>query len=201
MVRLWRQGFEVVNAQREDRSSDSLLKRLTAKAFYWIINRVSDVHVPSNVGDFRLMDRKVIDALKQLPERRRFMKGLFAWVGFRAATIAYTRPPRLTGQAKFNYWKLWNLALEAVTSFSTAPLRIWTYLGLAISAVTFAYGAYILTRTLVFGVDVPGYTSIFLAILFFGGVQMVGMGLMGEYVGRIFLETKQRPVYVVRDQF
>lgn len=199
MVKLWLQGFEMVNAQRVDRSRDSAFKRVSARWFYKAINAVSDVEIPQDVGDFRLMDRKVVEALKRLPERRRFMKGLFAWIGFRTATVSYVRMPRHAGKGKFNGWKLWNFALEGITSFSTAPLRMWTYFGLLVSAMAFGYGAYLFVRTVLTGSDVPGYASIFLAILFFGGVQMVGMGLMGEYVGRIFMETKQRPLYVIRE--
>jgi glycosyltransferase involved in cell wall biosynthesis len=201
MVRLWRQGFDVVLAQRIDRGTDHLLKRKTAEWFYRLHNVISEPNIPPNVGDFRLMDRKVVDALKSLPERRRFMKGLFAWVGFRQATIPYRREARHAGRSKLSGWKLWNFALEGVTSFSTAPLRIWTYLGLTIALSAFAYGAFIVGRVLLFGIDLPGYASLVTVVLFLSGVQLIGLGVLGEYMGRIYSEAKQRPVYIVRDHY
>jgi glycosyltransferase involved in cell wall biosynthesis len=155
----------------------------------------------ANVGDFRLMDRQVIEALQQLPERRRFMKGIFAWVGFRQALIPYTRAPRATGRSKFSGWKLWNFGLEGITSFSTAPLRIWFYLGLIVAALAFVYGSIIIGRVLLFGRDTPGYASMITVILFLGGIQLIGLGILGEYLGRIYQETKQRPVYIVRQEY
>ena len=201
MVRLWRQGFDVVLAQRVDRGADRYFKRKTAEWFYQLHNAISEPHIPPNVGDFRLMDRKVVEALKSLPERRRFMKGLFAWVGFRQATLPYARDARHAGETTFSRWKLWNLALEGVTSFSTAPLRIWTYLGLAIALSAFAYGVFIVGRVLLLGIDLPGYASLVTVMLFLGGVQLIGLGVLGEYLGRIYSETKQRPVYIVRDHY
>lgn len=201
MLALWHQGFDVVLAQRTDRSSDHLLKRKTAEWFYLLHNAISDSPIPPNVGDFRLMDRKVVEALKALPERRRFMKGLFAWVGFRQAVIPYSREARQAGMSKFSGWHLWNFALEGITSFSTAPLRIWTYLGLCIALVAFAYGTFIVGRVLLLGRDMPGYASLITVILFLGGVQLIGLGVLGEYLGRIYLETKGRPVYIVRDHY
>ncbi|WP_414636790.1 glycosyltransferase family 2 protein [Aquabacterium sp.] len=201
MLRLWRSGFEVVLPQRVDRSSDGLLKRKTADWFYRLNNRISDAPLPVNVGDFRLMDRKVVDAVKRLPESHRFMKGLFAWVGFRQATIPYTRAPRSAGRTKFSGWRLWNLAIEGITSFSTAPLRIWTYLGSLVALVAFAYALFIIGRTLVLGSDLPGYASLITVVLFLGGVQLIGLGVIGEYLGRLYGEAKGRPVYIVREQF
>ena len=198
MVQAWREGAEVVLARRSDRSSDGLLKRQTAAWFYRLHNRLSKIRIPENVGDFRLMDRAVVDALKQLPERQRFMKGLFAWVGFRTVTLDYTRPPRAAGRSKFSGFALWNFAMEGMTSFSTAPLKIWTYLGIVCAALTFLYAAYIVILTLVSGNKVPGYASLFVAITFFGSVQLISVGLLGEYIGRIYMETKQRPPYIVR---
>ena len=198
LVERWREGFEVVLARRADRSSDSWLKRFSAGMFYRLHNRIADESIPEDVGDFRLLARPVVEALRLLPERRRFMKGLFAWVGFRTTAVEYVREPRHAGDSKFNGWRLWNLALEGVTSFSTLPLRIWTYLGLVISAGSLSYAAYILVRTLVQGVDVPGYASLLVSILFLGGVQLIGMGVLGEYVGRLYQEAKQRPIYIVR---
>lgn len=201
LLQLWEEGADVVLARRADRSSDGLLKRKTAEWFYRMHNLVSDIAIPQNVGDFRLMDRQVVDALKRLPERQRFMKGLFSWVGFRTAYVDYARGARAVGSTKFPGWKLWNFAIEGFTSFSTAPLRIWTYVGLAGAACTALYGTAILIRTLVFGVDVPGYASLLLAVLFFGSLQLISLGLLGEYIGRIYIESKQRPVYIVRGQY
>jgi glycosyltransferase involved in cell wall biosynthesis len=201
MLQLWRQGFDVVLAQRTDPSADHFLKRKTAEWFYRLHNAISDSVIPSNVGDFRLMDRKVVEALKALPERRRFMKGLFAWVGFRQAVIPYSREARQAGASKFSGWHLWNFALEGITSFSTAPLRIWTYLGLFIALLAFTYGSFIVGRVLLLGRDMPGYASLITVVLFLGGIQLIGLGVLGEYLGRIYLETKGRPVYIVRDHF
>jgi len=198
LVNGWMGGAEVVLARRSDRRSDSFLKRQTARFFYRLHNRVSDIKIPENVGDFRLMDRVVVDALRRLPERQRFMKGLFAWVGFRTAVVDYVRPVRNQGQSKFSGLRLWNLAMEGITSFSAVPLKAWTYIG-GIGAVgALLYAAFIALRTLIFGVDVPGYASLFVAVLFFGSVQLVGIGVLGEYIGRIYMEAKGRPVYLVR---
>jgi glycosyltransferase involved in cell wall biosynthesis len=198
LILRWREGFDVVLARRTDRQSDAFLKRKTAEFFYRFHNRISDTVVPENVGDFRLMDRAVVDALKTLPERRRFMKGLFAWVGFRTTSIDYARAPRAAGSTKFTGWRLWNFALEGITSFSTMPLRIWTYVGSSLAIFAFSYAAFIVIRTTVFGRDVPGYASLLTAVLFLGSIQLIGIGVIGEYIGRIYLESKQRPVYIVR---
>jgi glycosyltransferase involved in cell wall biosynthesis len=198
LIAEWRKGAEVVLAQRTDRSADSFSKRQTAAMFYRFHNRMSSVNIPENVGDFRLMDRIVVDALKSLPERQRFMKGLFAWVGFKTVTVGYTRPARAAGKSKFSGWKLWNFALDGITSFSTAPLKIWTYVGIAGASLTFIYAAFIILRTLIRGVDIPGYASLLVAVLFFGSLQLISVGVLGEYIGRIYLETKQRPSYLVR---
>lgn len=201
MVAAWRAGAEVVLARRVDRSSDGMLKRKTAAWFYRVHNRMSKTKIPENVGDFRLMDRVVVDALKQLPERQRFMKGLFAWVGFRTVTIDYTRASRTAGASKFSGFALWNFALEGFTSFSTAPLKIWTYLGALGAVGTFFYAVFIIFYTMVHGVGVPGYASLLVAVLFFGSVQLMSIGLLGEYIGRIYLETKQRPSYLIRKTY
>jgi glycosyltransferase involved in cell wall biosynthesis len=198
MLTAWEAGAEVVLARRADRSTDGLLKRRTAIGFYRLHNRLSKTKIPENVGDFRLMDRIVVEALKRLPERQRFMKGLFAWVGFRTVTIDYVRAERAAGQTKFSGLALWNFALEGFTSFSTTPLKIWTYLGAASALGTFGYLVFIVARTIFFGIDVPGYASLLVAILFFGSVQLLSVGLLGEYIGRIYLETKQRPTYLIR---
>lgn len=198
LIREWQKGAEVVLARRIDRSSDSFLKRKTAEMFYRFHNRLSHIKIPENVGDFRLMDRVVVEALKKLPERQRFMKGLFAWVGFKTTTVDYTRNSRVVGTTKFSGWKLWNFALEGITSFSTAPLKVWTYIGGVGALLTSTYAVFIIFRTLMHGVDVPGYTSLLVAILFFGSLQLVGIGVLGEYIGRIYMETKQRPAYLIR---
>lgn len=198
LIAAWRQGADVVLACRADRSSDSFLKRRSAELFYRVHNRLSHIEIPENVGDFRLIDRSVVAALKQLPERQRFMKGLFAWVGFNTVTIPYKRHPRVAGKSKFSGWRLWNFALEGITSFSTVPLKIWTYVGLVGAAFTFGYAGFILIRTLILGVDVPGYASLLVSVLFFGSIQLIGIGILGEYIGRIYMESKQRPVYLIR---
>lgn len=201
MIAAWRQGAEVVLARRIDRSVDPVLKQRTAAWFYRIHNRLSHLKLPENVGDFRLMDRVVVDALKALPEQQRFMKGLFAWVGFRTVTLDYRRRPRTAGQSKFSGWKLWNFALEGITSFTTLPLKVWTYIGLIGALTTAIYAIFIILRTLLWGVDVPGYASILTAILFIGSLQLVSIGVLGEYIGRIYMETKRRPTYIVRRQY
>lgn len=198
MIALWRAGADVVLARRADRSTDSYIKRTTAAIFYRIHNRISKVKIPDNVGDFRLMDRSVVDALAKMPERQRFMKGLFAWVGFKTEVIEYVRPERAAGETKFSGLKLWELALEGITSFSTAPLKMWTYVGALGAAVTSFYALFIVLRTLMVGVDIPGYASLLVAVLFMGSLQLISVGLLGEYIGRIYLESKQRPVYLVR---
>ena len=199
MVQRWREGFDVVLAKRENRKSETWLRRKTAGWFYAMQNKISEVEIPADVGDFRLMDRKVVAALRQLPERRRFMKGLFAWVGFPHTTITFTCEARLAGNSKFSGWRLWNFALEGVTSFSTAPLRVWTYLGSGIAALAFICAIFLIAKTLMFGRDVPGYASLITSSLFLGGLQLVGLGVLGEYIGRIYGEVKQRPIYVIRD--
>ncbi len=198
LIEAWQGGADVVVARRADRRADSWLKRKTAEWFYRLHNALSDVKIPQNVGDFRLMDRRVIEVLKQLPERQRFMKGLFAWVGFRTVEIEYTRKPRAAGESKFSGWKLWNFALEGITSFSIAPLKIWTYVGLAGALLSFMYGSWIVLYTLTQGVAVPGYASMIVTVLFMGSLQLLSVGVLGEYIGRIYLESKQRPRYVVR---
>jgi glycosyltransferase involved in cell wall biosynthesis len=199
LIEKWEEGAEVVLAKRVDRETDRAIQKLSANYFYKFHNRISDIDIPADVGDFRLMDRKVVEALKTLPETRRFMKGLFAWVGFRTTTVEYKVAPREHGTTSFNTWKLWNFAIEGITSFSSVPLRVWTYLGFAVSALSFLYAAYLLIKTLFFGADTPGYASIMITVLFASGAQLIGIGVLGEYVGRIFAESKNRPVYIVRD--
>ena len=202
LIRAWEDSdADVVLAKRSDRKSDSLSKRLSAAAFYDTYNLLSHIKIPTNVGDCRLMTRVVVDALKLLPEKQRFMKGLFAWVGFKSVTIEYVRQPRSAGISKFSGWKLWNFALEGITSFSTIPLRFWTYIGVAGALITVMYGFFIFIRTLIFGVDVPGYASLFVAIMFFGSLQLIGVGILGEYVGRTYMEAKRRPTYLIRKTY
>ena len=197
----WQKGAEVVLAKRIDRSSDSYAKRTSALLFYRIHNALSNLKIPENVGDFRLMDRIVVEALKQLPERQRFMKGLFAWLGFKSVTVEYTREVRASGNSKFSGWKLWNFAIEGITSFSLVPLKVWTYIGAAGSIFALCYATFIIVRTWIFGVDVPGYASLLVVMLFFGSLQLMSLGVIGEYIGRIYFESKQRPLYLIRKSY
>jgi glycosyltransferase involved in cell wall biosynthesis len=201
MLAEWQRGAEVVLAKRTDRSSDSFAKRTSALLFYRIHNALSSLKIPENVGDFRLMDRIVVDALKQLPERQRFMKGLFAWLGFRTVTIEYAREVRVTGKSKFSGWTLWNFAIEGVTSFSLVPLKVWTYIGAMGSLFALCYASFITIRTIIFGIDVPGYASLLVVMLFFGSLQLMSLGVIGEYIGRIYFESKQRPLYLIRKSY
>lgn len=201
MLKKWQEGAEVVLAKRVDRSSDSYAKRTTALMFYRLHNAVSHLQIPENVGDYRLMDRVVVDALKQLPERQRFMKGLFAWVGFKTATLEYTRDARLIGKSKFSGWKLWNFAIEGITSFSLVPLKVWTYIGGIGAIFALLYAVFVVIKTLLFGIDVPGYASLLVVILFFGSLQLICLGVLGEYIGRIYFESKQRPLYLIRKKY
>lgn len=196
MIEKWREGYDVVYGRRVQRKSDTFLKQVTARQFYKLFNQISDAPIPQNVGDFRVMDRAVVEAINRLPERVRFMKGLFAWVGFNSVAVDYERPARFAGDTKFRYWRLWNFALDGITSFSTVPLRVWTYIGFFIAVVAFIYGSFIILRTLTLGVDVPGYASLLAVVLFLGGVQLMGLGVIGEYLGRVFYEVKQRPIYL-----
>jgi len=201
MLASWREGYDVVYGLRRKRAGESKTKRFTAYGFYRLMSRLSKTQIPADTGDFRLMDRCVVDALLKLPERSRFMKGLFAWVGFRQTALYYDRDPRKLGQTSWNYWKLWNFALDGVTSFSRMPLQIWSYAGLAIAVLALGYGSWMVLRTLLFGIDLPGYASLMTAVLFLGGIQLIGMGVLGEYAGRIFEEVKHRPLYLIRERF
>lgn len=202
MVQAWQENdVDVVLAKRADRSKDSFMKRWTANAFYRLNNVLSKNKIPENVGDFRLVSRRCIEAIKSMGESQRFMKGIFSWVGFKSITIEYQRDERVAGEASFNGWKLWNLALEGITSFSTAPLRVWLYIGILTSFLAMIYGSIIIIKTLVFGADMPGYASLFTAVLFFGGIQLIGLGVLGEYIGRIYMESKGRPLYIVEKEY
>ncbi|ORM78576.1 glycosyltransferase family 2 protein [Pantoea eucrina] len=200
LIERWQAGADVVLAKRADRSTDGHMKRKTAEWFYRLHNKISSPTIEENVGDFRLMSRETVEHIKLLPERNLFMKGILSWVGGRVDVVEYTRAERVAGTSKFNGWKLWNLALEGITSFSTFPLRMWTYIGLFVAAASFLYGAWMIFDTVVFGNPVRGYPSILVSILFLGGVQLIGIGVLGEYIGRIYIETKARPKYIMKDK-
>lgn len=201
LVAKWEEGYDVVYGTRRSRQGETWLKRFTADTFYRAIAKMSRVPIPRDTGDFRLLDRRVVEALKQLPERTRFMKGLFAWVGFKQTSILFDRDPRRSGTTTWNYWKLWNFALDGITSFSFVPLKIWTYIGLSISSISLLYASFLVLRTIIFGVDVAGYASLIVAVLFLGGIQLITLGIIGEYIGRIYEEVKGRPVYLIRDVY
>jgi glycosyltransferase involved in cell wall biosynthesis len=200
MLDRWREGFDVVYGVRRNRQSDSLPKRMTADLYYRAHNWLSSDKIPEHAGDFRLLDRKVVEVIKLMPERNRFMKGLFAWSGFRQTAVEYDRSAREVGETKFNYWRLWTLAIDGITSASTVPLRVWSYLGATIALLSLLYAVYLVLRTVFFGVDVAGYPSMMVATLFLGGVQLISLGVLGEYVGRILVEVKHRPIYIVREK-
>lgn len=199
MIDKWKEGNEVVLAKRIDRSSDTHIKRKTAEWFYKLHNKISNPKIEENVGDFRLMSRNIVENIKQLQEKNLFMKGILSWVGGRIAVVEYTRADRIAGKTKFNGWKLWNLALEGITSFSTFPLRMWTYIGLTVASLSFLYGTWMIVDTLFWGNPVKGYSSIMVSILFLGGIQLIGIGVLGEYIGRIYIEAKNRPRYIIKD--
>ena len=196
-VQRWREGADIVYGLRESRDSDGRVKATTAALFYRLFNWMSDTPIPHNVGDFRLIDRRVVLALRELPERGRFMKGLFAWVGFPSVAVPYVRPARMLGTTKWNYWRLWNFALDGIVSFSTAPLRVWTYFGIAIAGLAFVYAGFIVVRVAALGIDVPGYASLIIVLLFSTAMNLISLGMIGEYVSRLFLETKRRPIYLL----
>jgi len=197
LVEAWEEGADVAYARRNHREGESWIKKATAFAFYRVIQRVGRVKIPKDTGDFRLMNRRAVKALGTLREQHRFMKGLFAWVGFRQKAVPYDRDRRFAGETKWNYWRLWNFALEGVTSFTTAPLKVATYLGAFVAFWAFVYAFWVIYKTLVFGEPIRGYPSLMVVILFLGGVQLIALGLIGEYVGRMFDEAKQRPLYIL----
>jgi polyisoprenyl-phosphate glycosyltransferase len=199
MVQAWQHGADVVLMKRQGRAGETWLKRVTARAFYRLMQRIGDVRIPEDVGDFRLMSRRALDALLSLKERTRFMKGLFAWVGYRETVIEYQRERRAAGRSSWSYWLLWNFALDGITSFSTAPLRLASYVGLLTAMVAFGYAAWIFGKTMLFGENVRGYPTIMLVMLGLGGVQLMAIGIIGEYLGRMYLEVKQRPLYLVNE--
>ena len=197
----WQEGYDVVYGLRASRISDSMIKRTTAGFFYRVFNRISEHKIPENTGDFRLIDRKVVETLKRLPERNRFMKGLFSWVGFNTIGVSYERQPRQADETSWKYWKLWNFAIDGIVGFSTAPLRVWVYIGALVAMLSFLYGSFIIIKVLLTGIDVPGYASMMIVILFLGGIQLLSMGILGEYVGRLFTEVKSRPIYIIDTVF
>ena len=196
-VRHWREGYDVVYGTRASRAGESGFKKMTASGFYRVMGRLSQVPIPRDTGDFRLLSRRALDALKQLRERQRFMKGLFTWVGYRQLAVVYHRDPRHAGASKWNYWRLWNFAIDGITSFSGAPLKLATYVGLATAALAFVFGLWVFGKALLFGDAVRGYPSLMVMVLFLGGVQLVALGVIGEYLGRLYVESKQRPLYLI----
>ena len=197
LISCWKSGFDMVYARRRSRAGESWLKRATAAAFYRLMQRAGDLKIPLDTGDFRLMSRRVVDAVRQLREQHRFMKGLFAWVGYPTTRVLYDREPRCAGATKWSYWGLWNLALEGITSFTVMPLKLATYVGLVVALLSVIYAAEVIVKTLIIGNPVSGYPSLMTVVLFLGGVQLVFLGVIGEYLGRVFNETKQRPLYLV----
>jgi glycosyltransferase involved in cell wall biosynthesis len=201
LIAKWREGYDVVYGVRTCRKVDSALKRWSARGFYALFNHMADVPIPEGAGDFRLMDRRVVDALLQLPERNRFMKGLFSWVGFRQTGVEYIRAARVAGSSAWSYRQLANFAIDGITSFTIAPLRVASLIGLAVSLIGFLFAIYLICKTLILGTDVPGYASVMVAIMFLGGIQLVCLGLIGEYLGRLYIEAKARPLYVISNIF
>lgn len=199
-IEKWEEGYDVVYGIREDRKSDTFLKRLSAIFFYKTYNFIAEDPIPYNTGDFRLITRKVIDAIKTIKEKKIFMKGIFSWVGFKSIGIPYKRPERTLGKTKWNYWRLWNFSLDGITSTTTLPLRIWTYIGFLLSILSFFYVLFIVFRTLIFGIELPGYASLISCVLFLGGVQLLVLGVFGEYIGRILIEVKNRPLYIINER-
>lgn len=199
MVAYWQEGYEIVTAVRKERTHDSFVKKSTANFFYKLINKISDTRLEPNAGDYRLLDRIAVDAFLSLDERVRFNKGLFSWLGFREKFVYHSRDARASGITKWNYWKLIRFSLDGITSFSIFPLKIWTFIGLLTSLSAFLYAIYYFIRTMIFGIDVNGYPSLLLFMLFFSGLQMIGIGVLGEYIGRLFIETKRRPLYLIRN--
>lgn len=200
LIEKWHEGYDVVLAKRSNRLSDSYLKRKTAEYFYKIHNSISSLKIEENVGDFRLISKNVRDEIVKITEKNLFMKGVFSWVGGSVGVIEYVREARCAGKSKFNGWRLWNFALEGITSFSTLPLRVWTYIGSIISLFSFVYGLWVIISKLIWGNDVAGFPTIIVSILFLSGVQLIGIGILGEYVGRVYIEVKNRPRYIIKNE-
>jgi glycosyltransferase involved in cell wall biosynthesis len=199
LIKEWQNGYDVVYAKRTLRDGESFLKKTTAHFFHRIIQRIGKFTIPEDTGDFRILSRRAVNALNTFKEHHRFMKGLFAWIGFKQKAVTYERESRHAGQSKWNYWRLWNFALDGITSFTIAPLKISTYVGLITALSAFGYGIYMVIETLLHGNEVPGYPSLIVIVLMLGGVQLVAIGILGEYLGRIFNETKQRPLYFINE--
>ena len=199
MVQTYLKGWDVVFASRIDRNSDSYMRRKLTKFFYKINDSITEHPLPLNSGDFRLMSRRVVDAINSLPEKNKYMKGIYSWVGFKTTNISYEVAPRLNGVTSFNLVKLYKLAINGLFNFTTLPLKIWVYIGLSVATLSFLYSIVILVKTLIFGIDTPGYASTIIAVLFMGGIQLIGIGVLGEYISLIFIESKQRPSYIIRD--
>lgn len=197
MMREWQAGHDVVLMRRRSRASETWLKKATARGFYRAIGRIGTIDIPEDVGDFRLLSRRAVAALRRFPERSRFMKGLFAWIGFPCREVMYDRDGRFAGETKWNYWRLWNFAIEGITSFSAVPLKAASYVGLVTSLAAFVYAVYVVVKTLLFGDPVPGYPTLVTLVLFLGGLQLLALGVIGEYLARMFVEVKQRPLYLV----
>jgi polyisoprenyl-phosphate glycosyltransferase len=193
----WREGYDVIYGTRASRAGETGFKKLTSSVFYRVMERLSQTPIPRDTGDFRLLSRRALDALKQVRERQRFMKGLFTWVGYKQLAVVYDRDPRHAGETKWNYWRLWNFAIDGITSFSGAPLKLATYIGLVTAALAFVFGLWVMTKALLFGDPVRGYPSLMVIVLFLGGVQLVALGVIGEYLGRLYVESKQRPLYLI----
>lgn len=198
MIAVWQSGCDIVMMRRRSRSEEGWLKRTTAHTFYRTLRTLAAIDIPENIGDFRLMSRRAVDAVRSLPERSRFMKGIFAWVGFPSRTIDYDRVSREAGRTKWNYWRLWNFALEGITSFSATPLKLASYIGLVSALAAFAYAVYVIVKTMLFGDPVQGYPTLVVLVLFLGGIQLMALGIIGEYLARMFVEVKQRPLYFVQ---
>lgn len=199
MVEHWLNGYEVVTAVRENRDTDTSTKKHTAGLFYTVMNKISETKLTPNAGDYRLLNRAAINAFLELKEKVRFNKGLLTWIGFKEKIVYHAREERVAGQTKWNYWKLFKFSIDGITSFSRAPLEIWSYIGVFVAFMSFLYGSFFILKSLVFGIDVPGYPSLITFILFFSGLQMIGIGMLGSYIGRIFIETKHRPLYIIRE--
>jgi glycosyltransferase involved in cell wall biosynthesis len=201
LIDKWRNGAEIVFAVRRTRQKESALKRFSSEAFYFLLGKISEVPNHRGIGDFCLLDRRVVNVLRKLTERNRFMKGLFSWVGFKQDFVVYDVKERNAGKTKWSYWRLWNFALDGIASFSTLPLRIWTYVGCILASLSITYATFIMLRTLILGIDVPGYASLIVAILFLGGIQLISLGVIGEYLGRVYSEVKKRPLYITREVY
>lgn len=200
MINAWKNGAKTVYGIRRNRDTDSFLRRLFSRAFYYVFRHIADVELPEGAGDFRLLDRKVVDAVNALPERNRFMKGIMTWVGYDHALVPFDVAPRTGGASHWNFFRLTRFAFDGISSFSTLPLRIWTWCGIIVSLFALAYGIYLTVRTILFGIDVPGYASLMVAILFLGGIQLISLGVIGEYLSRVFTEVKGRPIYLIADK-